>query len=93
MAQAFYYKLLLFGPEALFLSAFIALIVFLIFSVFFYAYPKLFMKIDKLVPPVPATANDREESAPTNKLLDDPPFESASVTEHSTELLPTVPGK
>jgi hypothetical protein len=93
LAQALYYKLMLFGPEALFLSAFIALIVFLFLSVFFFAYPKLFMKIEKLDSLIPATVDESEASAPTNKLLNDPPFEPASVTEHSTELLPNVRGR
>ncbi len=84
---------MLFGPEALFLSAFIALIVFLLLSVFFFAYPKLFMKIEMVDPLVPADVDENEASAPTNKLLDDPLFEPASVTEHSTELLPTVRGR
>ena len=63
------------------------------FGLLFSAYPKLFMKIEKLDPLIPATVDESEASAPTNKLLNDPPFEPASVTEHSTELLPTVPRK
>ena len=83
LAVAFYYKLAILGPELLFGSAIGALILFVLASVFFFNYPKLFMKTD---------ANDHlpehiDLSTPTNKLLNDPPFEPASVTEHSTERL------
>src|SRR5687768_2553910 len=39
LSQAFYYKLLLFGPEVLFASATGALILFMLASVFFFNYP------------------------------------------------------
>ena len=81
---AVYYKLILLGPEILFGSAVIALIVFLLASILFFAYPKFFLKIDRAIP----TAPDRPDlTAPTSKLLEDPLFEPASVTEQSTELL------
>jgi hypothetical protein len=85
LSRVFYYKLLIFGPELLFGSAFAALVVFsLISAFFFFVYPKLFIKTG-----LPGSLSDRQDvaAAPTNKLLNDPPFEPASVTEHSTELL------
>jgi hypothetical protein len=81
LSRVFYYKLMIFGPEVLFGSAVGALILFLLASLFFFHYPKLFMK------PRPHHSDESEPSSPTNKLLNDPPFEPASVTEHSTELL------
>ena len=92
LAKAFYYKLILFGPEVLFMSAFGALILFGLLSVFFFNYPKLFMKFDKLNPRLPVVEASDRPSMPTNKLLDETRFEPASVTEHSTELLP-IPRK
>ena len=89
IAKAFYYKLILFGPDILFYSASVALILFGLLSVFFFNYPKLFMKFDKLNPRLDASAVNNDLSLPTNKLLNDPPFQPASVTEHSTELLPS----
>jgi hypothetical protein len=81
------YKLILLGPEVLFGSAAAALIGFLLLSVFFFNYPKLFMKFE----PVKTVRPDAEKpvlSSPTNKLIDDRPFEPVpSVTEDSTELL------
>ena len=88
LAKVFYYKLLLFGPDLIFYSVTVVLIIFALLSVFFFNYPKLFMKFDKLNPRVAAsTVDDDDLSLPTNKLLNDPPFQPASVTEHSTELL------
>ena len=89
ITKAFYYKMLLFGPEVLFYSAFAALLLFGLLSVFFFNYPKLFMKFDNLNSRLPASTADNDVSLPTNKLLNDPPFQPASVTEHSTELLST----
>ena len=84
LGKAFYYKLLLFGPELLFWSGFSALILFGLASVFFFNYPK-FIKIDK----ANARLSEVEEpSRHTNRLPDGAAFEPASVTEHSTELLP-----
>ena len=80
LAEVTYYKLMILGPEILFGSALGAVILFLLASVFFFRYPKLFLKR------LPANEQAKPAS-PTNKLLDDPPFEPASVTEHSTELL------
>jgi hypothetical protein len=86
-SKVFYYKLILFGPEALFWSATIAMIAFGLSSVFFFNYPKLVMKMDKVNPRLPAPEVPPNEPAMTNKLLADPSFAPASVTEHSTELL------
>jgi len=84
LAQVVFYKLMIIGPVLLFGGASGAVILFLLASVFFFNYPKLFMKLDRSDPHLPGQA---ETSIPTNKLLADPPFEPASVTEHSTELL------
>jgi hypothetical protein len=86
-AKVAYYKLILFGPEVLFWSAFGALVLFGLLSVFFFNYPKLVMKFDHINPrrsPADATPAD-----PTRKLIEDRPFEPvASVTENTTDLLP-----
>lgn len=90
LANAFYYKLQFFGPELLFRSATVALLAFALASIFFFNYPKLFMKFDRLNPLLPVERGEvGSDRATTNKLLSDPPFEHASVTEHSTELLKT----
>lgn len=89
LANAFYYKLQIFGPELLFRSASVALLFFGLASVFFFNYPKLFMKFDRLNPRLEPKKNVLSEAAPTNRLLADPPFEPASVTEHSTVRLKT----
>jgi hypothetical protein len=83
-AQVIYYKLLILGPVLLFGGAIGAVVLFLLASAVLFAYPKLFMKLDRSEPHLPEQA---EISTPTKKLLNDPPFEPASVTEHSTELL------
>ena len=84
LTVAVYYKLMLLGPEVLFGSAIGALILFLLASIFFFSYAKFFLKIDRIIPRSP---EQPELTEPTGKLLDDPLFEPASVTEHSTELL------
>ena len=81
-AKVFYYKLIILGPDLLFGSAIGAVIFFLLASVFFFNYPKLFMRPGQVNP-----TEQPELTTPTNKLLNNPPFEPASVTEHSTELL------
>ena len=90
LAKVFYYKLILFGPEVLFYSAFGALVLFGLLSVFFFNYPKLFMNFEKVNPRLPAAEANDPVSLPTNKLIEDPLFEPVSVTEHSTELLPAA---
>jgi hypothetical protein len=82
LALAFYYKLALFGPELLFGSAIGALVLFGLAAIIFFSYSKFALKIDRVRPHTPD-----ELSTPTAKLLNDPPFEPASVTEHSTERL------
>ena len=77
------YKLVLLGPELLFGSAIGALVGFLLLFVFFFNYPKLFMK---------AKSRPPDENQPsvvvTAKLIEDRPFEPASsVTEGTTEFL------
>lgn len=84
LTLAVYYKLMLLGPEVLFGSAIGALVLFLLTSIFFLAYPRFFLKIDRVISHTP---EHPELTTSTSKLLDDPPFEPASVTEHSTELL------
>src|SRR5262245_48982848 len=79
------YKIVLFGPGAIFGSAIAALIGFLILSVFFFNYPKFFMK-----PAKPALDEDASPQVVTAKLIEDRPFEPAtpsSVTEDTTEFL------
>ena len=83
LAIGLYYKLQFFGPEFIFGSAMGALILFLLASISLLAYSKYFMKIGQ-----PDYSLPRKDLAtPTDKLLSDPPFQPASVTEHSTELL------
>ena len=85
LTVAVYYKLMFLGPEILFGSAIGAMIVFLLGSIFFFSYSKFFLQIDRLL-----QSPERPELVePTGKLLDQPTsLEPASVTEHSTELLP-----
>jgi len=52
LSKAAYYKLILFGSEVLFWSAFGALVLFGLLSVFFFNYPKLFMKFEKVNPKI-----------------------------------------
>lgn len=87
IAIAVIYKMMLFGADVLFLSGFIAFMVFGLLSAFFFNYPKLFMNFEKLNPRL--SPDETEQiSQPTNKLIEDKPFEPVgSVTEHSTELL------
>lgn len=88
IAKAIYYKIILLGEDVLFLSGFAALVVFGLLSVFFFNYPKLFMKFEKVNPRL-SPKEEKQISTPTNKLIEDKPFEPIpSVTENSTELLP-----
>lgn len=81
------YKIILFGETALLWSAFTALVVFGLLSVFFFNYPKLFMNFEKLNPHLPPSEK-KQISQPTKKLIEDKPFEPVgSVTENTTELL------
>ena len=88
LAKVTYYKLILFGPEALFWSAFGALVLSSLLSVFFFIYPKLAMNFDKLNPRLDPA--DDKPAEPTQKLIQDRPFEPVpSVTEGTTDLLPS----
>ena len=78
------YKLILLGPEILYGSAIAALIGFMLLSVFFFNYPKFFVK-GKARP----SAETPLPGASTSKLLDDRPLEPIpTVTESTTDLLP-----
>lgn len=88
VSVAFYYKLILLGPEVLFGSAFAAIVFFGLVSVFFFNYPKVFGKSGKLGLGSFTSAAEKELSVVTGKLLDESRTEPASVTEHSTDLLP-----
>lgn len=83
-------KASIFGPEVLIWSAFGALAFFGLASVFFFNYPRWFMDFEKLNPRLdPAKPEIESKDRTTAKLLEDPIFEPASVTEDSTELLAT----
>ena len=86
--QAAYFKLMLLGQEVLIGSAVAALIGFLLASLFFIHYPNFSKKFEKLNSNLPPAPDDPALVMPTSKLIEDRPFEPASVTEHSTELLP-----
>ena len=83
-----YYKIILFGADVIFWTGFAAFMVFGLLSAFFINYPKLFMKFEKINPRL--SPDEQEQlSVPTDKLLEDKPFEPiGSVTENSTELFP-----
>lgn len=79
----------IFGPDFSPWIGFAAFAVFGLLSVFFFNYPKLFMEFEKVNPRLsPSISAENTPPLATDKLLNDPPFEPASVTEHSTELLP-----
>lgn len=80
------YKMILFGPNVLSWAGTGAIIAFVLLSVFFFIYPKLFMKSEKVDPRL-SPSQDAPLQTNTSKLIEDRPFEPASVTEHSTELL------
>jgi len=83
--KATQYKLILFGPDVLLGSAVAALIAFLLLSIFFFNYPKFFLKnknrpIDEDPSTAPVTA----------KLIEDRPSDYvSSVTENTTKSLRT----
>jgi len=85
MLKAIEYKMILFGPEILIGSAIAALIAFLLLSIFFFNYPKFFLKgrsrpIDEDPSTAPVTA----------KLIEDRPSDYvSSVTEETTRTLKT----
>jgi hypothetical protein len=84
LTLAVYYKLMFFGADILIGSAIGAFILFLLASMFFLTYTKFFLRINRVIP---SSHEQPELTKPTGKLLDNPTFEPASVTEHSTELL------
>ena len=84
IAVTVYYKLAILGPELLFGSAVGALILFLLASIAFFAYSKYFRRFVYSNKDLPEQRDLKNE---TKKLINDAPFEPASVTEHSTELL------
>lgn len=81
------YKLILFGPEAMFLASAIAMVVFLLLALILLSYPKLFMQFqaqDRQLDPV----DESPSIQTTGKLLEEKFFEPVpSVTEDSTDLL------
>ncbi len=81
ITKVFYYKLLLFGADALFMGAGVGIAVLGLLSILFFSYPRIFMNFEKL-----DQAGDGE-TLNTAKLIEDRMFEPASVTEHTTELL------
>jgi hypothetical protein len=88
LSIAVYYKIILFGADAIFGAGLGAFIVFGLFSLFFFNYPKFFMKFDKIDLQI-APAEEKRISQPTNKLIEDKHFEPVpSVVEDSTEKLP-----
>lgn len=86
LGQLFYEKLKVFGPDLVFGGASVALVVFAVASAALLSYPKFMMRFDKVTSPSERIDSPIEQ-VDTNKLISDPPFEPASVTEHSTELL------
>ena len=86
IVKVFEYKVILFGPNVLFYAAMVAFVLFALFSVYCFNY-KEFINFDKLNPRLSSKEAENVEKVTTNKLIEDRPFEPASVTEHSTELL------
>lgn len=87
-AAVFYYKMQWVGPEILFGSASIALVVFTILSAFLLSYPKVMMKLSRRSSRLSNPAKDVVAAVTTSKLIEEKFFEPVpSVTEDSTELL------
>ena len=90
LAAIFYYKMQWVGPQLLFGSASIALVLFTLLSAVFLSYPKIMMKFDRLNSHLPNPPKNEVEPVTTRKLFEERPFEPVpSVTEDSTELLLT----
>ena len=84
---AAFYKVVILGPEIIFGSAVTALIGFVLLSVYFFYYPRLYMKAKNVAP-----AENPPSDVVTAKLIEDRPFEpAASVTESTTEFLKVPP--
>jgi zinc-ribbon domain len=83
-----YYKIILFGADVVLAAALAAFIGFGLLAVFFFNYPKLFMKFEKINPRLSPTEESAMTGQPNSNLIEDKPFEPVpSVTEDSTELL------
>ena len=81
--KATQFKLLLFGPDALMWAATGALIGFVLLSVGFLNYPRLFLKGENL-----PTADGKTHDVITAKLIEDRPSDYvSSVTENTTKSL------
>jgi hypothetical protein len=89
MGWAAYYKIILFGANVIFGAACVAMVLFGLMSVFFFNYPKVFMKMDKVNPRLdPSDPEPAIEPATTAKLIEERPFEPIpSVTEETTHRL------
>lgn len=88
IVKAYEYKLILFGPNVLFYAGMAAFALFGLFSVYCFNY-KEFVNFDKLNPRLPSPEKEESERFTTNKLIEDRPFEPASVVENMTEPLKT----
>jgi len=86
IVKAYEYKVILFGSNALFYIAMAAFVLFALFSVYCFNY-KEFINFDKLNPRMPSLEPNDVEKFTTSKLIEDRPFEPASVVENTTELL------
>lgn len=87
LVAASIYKIMLFGPELIFGAGIVAFFVFGLLSAFFFIYPKLFLKLEKLKPSLTSSEHTQREST-GGKFIEDRPFEPAqSITEHTTNLL------
>ncbi|MBL8181160.1 MAG: hypothetical protein JNL64_06060 [Blastocatellia bacterium] len=84
--KAYEYKVILFGPNVLLYIAMAAFVLFALFSVYCFNY-KEFINFDKLNPRMPSPEPNEGEQFTTSKLIEDRPFEPASVVENTTELL------
>lgn len=86
------YKLIVFGPEVLFLASAIALAVFVMLGAGLIGYSKLFLP--RASADYRADRTDEISSAhTTGKLIEDRPFEGVpSVVENTTDLLPRKSG-
>lgn len=89
LGAVLYYKLQVLGPDLLFGSASVALVAFTLLAGLLLSYPKWFLRADNMQQISSGTAHSGPEKVTTNKLIADPDFSPASVTEQSTELLKT----
>lgn len=83
------YKLVLFGPEVLFLASAVALMIFILLAAVLIGYSKLFLRLEKADLQT-ALLHELPPIHTTGKLIEDRPFEPVpSVTENTTDLLYT----